>query len=59
MDRILQVEVLGQRREVVGIVVHVVAVIDLRRPAMPAPVMGDYTISRGQEEHHLRVPVVG
>ena len=58
MDRILQVEVLGNRREVVSIMVHVMAVAGLRRAAMPAPVMRDHTIALAKEEQHLRIPVV-
>ena len=41
MDGILQVEMRGHRREVVGIMIHVVAVADLAGAAMAAPVMGD------------------
>src|SRR5262245_31826532 len=59
MDRILQVEMRGHRREVVSIMVHVMAVAGLRRAAMPAPVMRDDAITLAQEEQHLRVPVVG
>ena len=59
MDRVLQIEMRGHRREVVGIMVDVVAVADLRRAAMPAPVMRDDPITLTQEEQHLRVPVVG
>jgi hypothetical protein len=59
MDRILQVEVLGHRREIVGIMVHVMAVTGLRRAPMTAPVVGDYSIALAQEEQHLRVPIIG
>ena len=52
MDRVLEVERLDQRREVVGIGVEVVAVPGLARPAMAAAVVGDAAIAaRGQEEH--------
>jgi len=47
---ILQVERVHERREVVGIGVHVVAVPGLAGAAMAATVMGDATIAaRGQE----------
>ena len=59
MDGVLQVEMRGQRREVVGVVVHVVAVAGLGRAAVAAPVMGDDAIAVAEEEQHLRVPVVG
>jgi hypothetical protein len=58
MHRILEVEMGGQRREIVGIVVHVVAVGDLARAAVAAPVMRDDAEAVLQEEQHLRVPVI-
>jgi len=51
--------VLGERRKVVGIVIHIVAVRDLARATVPAPIMGDDAIAATQEEHHLRVPIIG
>ncbi len=59
MHRALQVEVLDHSQQVVGIVVHVVAVRDLGRAAMATAVMRDHPIAVIEEEHHLRVPVVG
>ena len=59
MDGISQVEMLDHRGDVGGIVVHVVTVADLARPAVPAPVMGDDAIALPDEIEHLRVPVVG
>ena len=59
VDGVVQVEVLGQGGKVVGVVVHVVALTDLRGAAVPAPVMGDHAVAVVQEEHHLGVPVVG
>src|SRR5439155_10915668 len=58
MYRILQVEMRGHRCEIVGIVVHVVPVAGLRRPAVTAPVMRDDTVAASHEEHHLRIPVI-
>src|SRR5260370_9840633 len=55
---ILQVEMSGDRREIIGIVVHVVPVAGLRGPAVTAPVMRDDTVAASHEEHHLRVPVI-
>ncbi len=52
VNGVLQIERLDQRRKVVGVGVHVVAVPRLARPAMAATVMGDATVAaRGQEEH--------
>ncbi len=44
--------------DVGGVGVHVVAVSGLGGTAMPAAIMGDHAIAVGEEEHHLRVPVV-
>ena len=59
MDRVVQVEVLDDRGEIVGVVVHVVVVGDLRGPAVAAAVVRDDPVTRWQEEQHLVVPVVG
>ena len=59
VDGVMQVEVLDQVGKVVGVVVHVVALADLRGAAVPAPVMGDHPVAVMQEEEHLGVPVVG
>jgi hypothetical protein len=58
VDGVVQVEVGGERRQVVGVVVHVVAVGDLGGPAVPAPVVRDDPVPLLQEEHQLGVPVV-
>ena len=59
VNGILQVEMRGQRRQVVGIMIHVVAVGGLAGAAMAAAVMGDDAIAVIEEEQHLRVPVIG
>ena len=59
MDGVLQIEMRGQRRQVIGVMIHVVAVADLGGAAVAAPVMGDDAIAVLQEEQHLRVPVIG
>ena len=41
MDCVLQVEMRGDGREVVGVMVHVMAVADLAGAAVAAAVMGD------------------
>ena len=58
MDRFLQIEMRRHRREIVGIMIHVVAVADLARAAVAAPVMRDDAIAVIEEEQHLRVPIV-
>ena len=49
---------LGDRREVGRIVIHVVPVGDLTRPAVAAPVVRDDAEALAEEVQHLRVPVV-
>jgi hypothetical protein len=58
VNGVLQIEMRGQSREVVCIVVHVMALACLGGPAMPAPIMGNDAIAMIEEEHHLRVPVI-
>jgi hypothetical protein len=58
VDGVAQVEVLDDGGGVGGVVVHVVAVADLARTAVSAPVMGDDAIAVRDEEEHLVVPVV-
>src|SRR3546814_767398 len=49
----------GQRRKVVGVVIHVVSAAGLTRAAVAAPVMGDDAETAMEEEQHLRVPIIG
>ena len=53
VDRVLQVERFDERREVVGVGVHVVAVPGLARAAVAAAVMGDAAVAAGGQEEHL------
>jgi len=59
MNGVPQIEVGDDCRDIGGIVVHVVAVADLCRPAVTAPVMSDHAIAPFDEVEHLRVPIVG
>ena len=45
MDPVLEVETSGQRRDVVGVVIHVMAVTALGGAAMAVPVVGDDAIA--------------
>jgi hypothetical protein len=56
---VLQIKMGGQSREVVGIVIHVMAVAGLGGPAVASSVMGDNAIAMVEEKKHLRVPVIG
>src|SRR5208337_1172455 len=49
---------IGQRRQVVGIVIHVMAAAGLAGAPMAAAVMGDHAKTLAEEEEHLRVPIV-
>src|SRR5690349_18581459 len=53
------IKMCGHRREIVGIMVHVMTVPHLTRSAMAAAVVSNDTIAMSEEEQHLRVPVVG
>src|ERR1700676_3418981 len=59
VNGVLQIEMHRQRRKVVGIMIHVMAVAGLAGPAVAAAVMGDDSIAVTEEEQHLRVPVIG
>src|SRR5207302_8396229 len=56
---VLQIKMRRQSRQVVGIVVHVMAVARLGGPDVASSVMGDDAIAVFEEEQHLRVPVIG
>ena len=59
VNRVVEIEMRGQRGQVVGVVVHVVAVAGLRRAAVAAPVVGDDAVAAAEEVQHLVVPVIG
>src|ERR1700730_537883 len=59
MYRFLEVEMCGQGRQVVGVVIHVMTAIGLRRTSMSPSVVSYDTIAVVEEEHHLRVPIIG
>src|SRR5437773_10536505 len=59
VNGVLQIEMRGQSRKVVGIVIHIMAVARLGRTAVTSSVMRDDAIPVIQEEQHLRVPVIG
>src|SRR6266849_1954642 len=58
MNRIFQVKLFSQSREIVRISVHIVTVPRLGGTAVPAPVMRDDSIALLTEKQHLSVPVV-
>ena len=58
VDSVLQIKLLREGCEIVGVGVHVVAVPRLAGAAVPAPVMRDDAVALLAEEQHLSVPVV-
>src|ERR1700691_954090 len=58
MDCVLQVQLLSEGRQVVGVGVHLVAVPGLRGTPVPAPVMSDYAVAKLAKVQHLSVPVI-
>ena len=58
MNGVLQIEMRGDSREVIRIMIHIVAVGRLRRAPVTAAVMCDDAKAVIQEEHHLGVPIV-
>src|SRR6266404_1118816 len=59
MDGIFQVEMRRKSGQVVGVMVHIVALGGLGGATMATAVMGDHAIAMMQEEQQLRVPIVG
>jgi hypothetical protein len=55
---ILQTRFFDQFRQIVGVLIHVVAIPRLVGTSMPATVMSDDAIAVGGEEQHLRFPRV-
>src|SRR6185369_2608080 len=58
VNRILQVEMIGDGLQIVRIVIHIVALAGLSRAAVSAPIRRDDPITFGKEEQHLLVPIV-
>src|SRR5207244_5351579 len=58
VNRIFQVEMIGDRFQIVGIVVHVVSAAGLSRATMSAPISCNDAETFAEEKKHLRVPIV-
>ena len=58
VNGVVEIEMCGHRGQVVGVVVHVVAIAGLGGAAVPTPVVGDHPVAVAEEEQHLGVPVV-
>ncbi len=58
-DQVLQVQIFDQFGQIVGILVHIVAIPGLGGTAVAAAVMGDHAISLLAKKHHLGIPCIG
>src|SRR4029078_7680556 len=58
VDRILEVEMIRDGLQIVGIVVHVVPVAGLSRATMSTPVSRNDAETFAEEKKHLRVPII-
>src|SRR5438034_10080381 len=58
VNRILKVEMIGHRLQIVGIVVHVVSTAGLSRATMSAPISRNDAEAFAEEKKHLRVPII-
>src|SRR5713101_4316076 len=59
MDGVLQVEMRRKSRQVVGVMIHIVAIGSLGGATMATSVMGDHAIAMTQKKQQLCVPIVG
>src|SRR5213078_1914868 len=58
VNRIFQVEMIGDRLQIIGIVVHVVSAAGLSRATVSAPIRGNDAETFADEKKHLRVPII-
>src|ERR1700730_13156039 len=59
MDGVFQVEMRRKSGQVVGVMVHIVALGGLSGATMATGVIGDHSITMMKEEQQRRVPVIG
>jgi hypothetical protein len=59
VNGVLQIKMSSHSREIVGVMVHVVAVAGLAGTAVAAAVMGNHPVAAIEEKQHLRIPIVG
>src|SRR6266487_7426 len=58
VNRILQVEMIGDGLQIVGVVVHVVSAAGLSRATMSAPIIRNDAETFAGEKKHLCVPII-
>src|SRR6266853_3864528 len=59
VNRILQIKMIGDGLQIIGIVVHVMSVAGLTRATMSAAISRNDAIAFAEEKEHLDVPVIG
>ncbi|HEY3826240.1 MAG TPA: hypothetical protein VGL82_16855 [Bryobacteraceae bacterium] len=59
MDGVFQVEMRRESRQVVGVMIHIVAIGGLGRATMATAVMSNHAIATMQKEQQLCVPIIG
>lgn len=59
VHRIFKIEMRGQGREIVGVVIHVVALAALGGTAVAAPLVRDDAEAVLEKKEHLRIPIIG
>jgi hypothetical protein len=59
MHRTLEVEMFGQPRQVVGVMIHIMAAVGLGGAPMGAPVVGDHAEALAEEEQTWRLLRLG
>src|SRR5438046_9511531 len=58
VNRIFQVEMIGDGLQIVGVVVHVVSAAGLSRATMSTPISCNDAETFAEEKKHLRVPII-
>src|SRR5262245_31328711 len=56
---VLEIEMFSKGRQVIRVVIHVVAITGLRGSPMPTPVVGYNAVPMIEEKKHVCIPVIG
>src|SRR5207248_5398998 len=58
VNRILQVEMIGDGLQIVGVMIHVMSAAGLSRATVSAPISRNDAETFADEKKHLRVPII-
>src|SRR5436309_6453472 len=58
VNRVLEIEMIGDGLQIIGIMVHVVSAAGLSRATMSAPIIRNDAETFAEEKKHLRVPII-